>query len=85
MKRSVTGSRSTNIRKYADGDTPTSPGSMRVSVSARLVTFARAAMRPMTHTARNLPTMISTDRNGAQSSVCIVPRSFSPAVRSTAG
>ena len=35
-------------------------------------------------TARNLATTISAGRIGATSSVCIVPRSFSPAVRSMA-
>ena len=60
------------------------PGRMREIVRPRLTMLARAAAMEIDHTARNLPTTISVERSGAQSSVCIVPRSFSPAVRSTA-
>jgi hypothetical protein len=42
------------------------------------------AARVRASTARYLPATISTDLTGAVSSVCRVPRSFSPAVRSSA-
>ena len=54
-------------------------------VAARLITLASAAMSEMVQTVRNLPTMISCGVTGAHISVCIVPRSFSPAVMSMAG
>lgn len=53
--------------------------------SARLKTLKKPEKKAIATTAKNLPVTISVERIGAVSSVCSVPRSFSPAVRSIAG
>ena len=57
---------------------------MLEKVRARLARLIRVAIVEMPHTARNLPAMISSESMGAHSRVCMVPRSFSPAVMSMA-
>ncbi len=59
-------------------------GSRRSRMSSEAM-LTRPAIRLMLHTVRNLPAMISVERSGAHSSVCMVPRSFSPVVTSRAG
>ncbi len=82
---SVTGARTTSaIARLPAPMLGASAGSSRVTVSDRLTRLASSDSIDSSHTARNLATTISTGRIGATSSVCMVPRSFSPAVRSTA-
>ena len=61
-----------------------SAGSSRDTVRDRLARLATSDSIDSSHTVRNFASTISAAVIGAQSSVCIVPRSFSPAVRSMA-
>ncbi len=86
VMNSVTGSSIANASSSVDGDTLiVSPGRIRITVAPSETTLASAAIRLVIQTAMYFPVTISTGLTGAQSSVCIVPRSFSPAVRSMAG